>query len=404
MNIYILHASNTYNYGSMMMAENFIHYFEAESNIENTYYIETDDIDNTQNRLRTATGLESIIAVPMGSLYRKGAISKKELLLSVVLKMHVLSDLAMKMNMVVVLGGDDYTEDYGWRALVSQLLRINVIAGRMKVYFIGQTMGPFYSFRRLLARYFLSKADAVMVRDKITYEYLSKMGLHNIDEIPDLALMPLTREGQAPQKARYICLFPSELIYHYSKSQSRKECLDFYVRVCENLVTEYADYELVLLPHVLKPESSDDRVMTRDIYNALGDGIKSRTHFPENEMLPYEVRGYIKSSAFIVSARMHPVISALECGVPAICFSYSRKYWGILGEGYKLEDYILDVRSSTFDELFRSFRKALGIMQGNYKNIAGSIRSRVEADQREIAGKIFELSQSAVVKPAADDR
>ena len=400
MNIYILHASNTYNYGSMMMAENFIHYFEVKSNSENSYFVETDDIDNTQNRLRTATGLESITAVPMGSLYRKGAISKKELLLSLVLRLHVLSDLAMKMNMVIVLGGDDYTEDYGWRALVSQLLRINVIAGRMKVYFIGQTMGPFYSFRRLLARYFLSKADAVMVRDKITYEYLQKMRLRNIDEIPDLALMPLTREAEALQKARYICLFPSELIYHYSKGQSRIECLDFYVRVCEYLASEYADYELVLLPHVLKPESSDDRVMARDIYNALGECVKARTILLENEMLPYEVRGYIKSSGFIVSARMHPVISALECGVPVICFSYSRKYWGILGEGYKLGDYILDVRSSTFDELFQNFRKALGIMQGNCKNIAGTIKSKLEADQKEIAEKISELSQSALVKPS----
>jgi colanic acid/amylovoran biosynthesis protein len=399
MNIYILNASNTYNYGSMMMAENFIHYFEAESNSQNTYYVETDDIDNTHSRLEQATGLEGITAVPMGSLYRKGAISKKELLLSLLLKMHVLSDLAMKMNIVVVLGGDDYTEDYGWRALVSQLLRINVIAGRMKVYFIGQTMGPFYSFRRLLARYFLSKADAVMVRDRITYEYLQKLGLGNVDEIPDLALMPLAREEAAPQKTRYICLFPSELIYRYSKSQSRKECLDFYVRVCEYLVSEYGDHQLVLLPHVLKPESSDDRVMTRDIYNALDDGIKSRTLMLENEMLPFEVRGYIKSSGFIVSARMHPVISALECGVPAICFSYSRKYWGILGEGYKLEDYILDVRSSTFTELFQSFKKALGIMQGNYKNIAGRIKYRVEADQKDIAAKISELSQSAAVKP-----
>ncbi|NJD01434.1 MAG: polysaccharide pyruvyl transferase family protein [Ruminiclostridium sp.] len=396
MNIYILHASNTYNYGSMMMAENFIHYFEAQSDSENSYYVETDDIENTQGRLRSATGLEVITAVPVGSLYRKGAISKKELLLSLILRMRVLSDMAMKMNMVVVLGGDDYTEDYGWRALVSQLLRINVIAGRIKVCFMGQTMGPFYSFRRPLARHFLSKADAVMVRDRITFEYLQKMRLRNIDEIPDLALMPLTREGEAPQKGRYICLFPSELIYRYSKVRSRSECLDFYVRVCQYLMSEYADHELVLLPHVLKPESSDDRVMTRDIFNALGDEVKSRTIMLDNEMLPYEVRGYIKSSEFIVSARMHPVISALECGIPAICFSYSRKYWGILDEGYKLGEYILDVRSSTFDELFQSFRKALGIMQGNYKNISGATKSRVETDQKEIIEKISELSQSFV--------
>lgn len=396
MDIYILNAPNTYNYGSMMMAENFIHYYESQSGIQNNYYVETDDIENTQKRLRTATGLVSIHAVPMGSLYRKGSISKKELLLSLAFKINVLSDLAVKVDMVIVLGGDDYTEDYGWRSLLSQLMRINVIAGRKKVFFIGQTMGPFYSFRRPLARYFLSKAEAVLVRDKITYEYLQKMRLGNLDEIPDLALMPLAREGETQSKARYICLFPSELIYHYSKDHSREDCLDFYASICEYLANEYPGYEMVLLPHVLKPEVSDDRVMVRDIFDALSEDAKARTLMPDNEMLPFEVRGYIKSSVFIVSARMHPVISALECNVPAICFSYSRKYWGILGEGYRLEEYILDVRNTDFGELFLSFKKALGIMQGNYKNISGRIKSKVEADQKAIIQKIAELCRPAL--------
>lgn len=393
MNVYILNATNTYNYGSMMMAENFIHYFDSQSKLQNAYFVETDDLSNTQRRLRKATGLNNVNVVPMGSLYRKGAISKVELLASLVFRLNVLSDLAKKMDMVVVLGGDDYTEDYGWRTLVSQLLRTNVIAGRLKVFFLGQTMGPFYSFRRPLARYFLSKVDSILVRDKITYEYLQKMKMHNIGEVPDLALMPLTLEEAADKKNKYVCLFPSELIYHYSKDKSRHACLDFYKKVCEYLLSEYTDKELVLMAHVLKPEASDDRVMARDIYNTLEDGCKERVSLIDSEMYPYEVRKYIKGSNFIVSARMHPIISALECGTPWICLSYSRKYSGILGEGYKLGDYILDVREYSFEELLQGFKKVLGIMQGDYKNIAVSVKSKLDADQKEIVRQIAELAR-----------
>ena len=53
------------NYGSMMMAENFIYYLDDVLHMENEYYVEQ-IIQNTVCRLKQATGKENIIGVDMG--------------------------------------------------------------------------------------------------------------------------------------------------------------------------------------------------------------------------------------------------------------------------------------------------------------------------------------------------
>jgi hypothetical protein len=55
LNIYIYNCPNTFNYGSMMMGENFISYFNEATGVENNYYVETMDEINIQ-RLINSTG------------------------------------------------------------------------------------------------------------------------------------------------------------------------------------------------------------------------------------------------------------------------------------------------------------------------------------------------------------
>ena len=101
MNIYLLNAPNTYNYGSMMMAENFIYYFDKACNTRNEYYVETDDLKNTQARLRNATGMDNIHTVPMGSLYHNNNISRRAMIKGVLSSKGMLSDLGKKMDNLV---------------------------------------------------------------------------------------------------------------------------------------------------------------------------------------------------------------------------------------------------------------------------------------------------------------
>ena len=59
MNVLIKNLSNTFNYGSMMMGENLISYFNKFSKKDISYFVETNN-DIHIERLKRATGYEKI--------------------------------------------------------------------------------------------------------------------------------------------------------------------------------------------------------------------------------------------------------------------------------------------------------------------------------------------------------
>ena len=158
MNIYICNCPNTFNYGSMMMGENFISYFDKVSKERNKYYIETDDEINIK-RLRYATGNSDIYFTQINSLFKEG-INKHDYIYCYYGLKDIFSDFIKQVDMVVVLGGDDFTEDYGWKGPIKNAIRFNLIRKTgLKLVMFGQTMGPYYSFRKPIMKNLLGKIE-----------------------------------------------------------------------------------------------------------------------------------------------------------------------------------------------------------------------------------------------------
>ena len=188
MNIYVYNCPNTFNYGSMMMGENFISYYNKLTGEKNNYYVETDDEINIK-RLQEATGISEIYLVEQNSLFKPGT-TKNDYILGYFRLKNVISDFIKKIDLVVVLGGDDFTEDYGWKRPIVNGIRFNMLKREgLKVVMLGQTMGPYQSFRKPIMKYLLSKIDKIYPRDPITYKYLNEIGLKNIAITDDLALL-----------------------------------------------------------------------------------------------------------------------------------------------------------------------------------------------------------------------
>ncbi len=357
MNIYIYNCSNTYNYGSMMMGENFISYFNMVTGKTNRYYVETEDEINV-TRLKDATGINEIYPVAMNSLFRSG-LNKIDYLMAFAGLKKVSSDFAKMIDMAIVLGGDDFTEDYGFAGpVVSAFLFDLFIKGGGRLVMLSQTIGPFHSYRTPAMKYLLRKVDRIFTRDKKSCEYLRSIGLKNTYLCDDLALLPLSRQKKQKRTDEYILFFPSELIYRYAMEGDRADWVKFCMFMVSHLLDRFPDKKLVLLPHVLKPKHVDDRIMVRELQEADSSIIAVT-----DEMLPYEVRCYIQSSCFIVSARMHPVISAIQCKVPAVALAYSDKYQGIIGGQFGLEECIIDVRYNTYEGMKKSFVQRLDCIE-----------------------------------------
>ena len=417
MNIYILNCPNTYNYGSMMMAENFIYYFEKTSNNKNTYFIETNDIKNTQNRLREATGINNIFGVCENALLKRKCDSftnrkSKNILtqqfiklnyikyilcnwsLSKIQSKNIMSEIATTIDKIIVLGGDDFTEDYGVPNLLLHLIKINTILNsHIPVYMIGQTMGDFRYYRKNIVKKMLKNVKKIYARDDNTYNHLEYLNLNNINKIPDLALLPLAKETRIINNCEYILFCPSEIVWQYENSNSRSNCVDFYIDICKYLLKKYEDKKIVILSHVLKPKHADDRKMVRDVYKILQSTYQNRIIKVDIPLYPVDVRKYIKRSYMVVSGRMHPIISSIECNVPNISISYSKKYNGIVGDQYGLGNYILDVRYQSYEKLFEKFKVCCDKLDFNYEDIKLDIKRKNNVDQVSIINKIKDICE-----------
>ncbi|MDR6121165.1 colanic acid/amylovoran biosynthesis protein [Bacillus sp. SLBN-46] len=390
MNIYIYNCSNTFNYGSMMMGENFVSYFNKILKEKNNYYVETNDELNIK-RLKEATGIDEIFPVKMNSLFKDG-LNRYDYIFGYLGFRKIISKLANNIDLVVVLGGDDFTEDYGWKEPVLNAIRFNILKREgIKVVMLGQTMGPYKSFRKPVMKTLLNNIDKIYPRDPITYKYLNNLGLKNIEITDDLALLPLSKQALIERKKTFITYCPSELIYRYSKEGKREEWIDFNLFMINEIMEKYPEKKLVLLAHVLKPEHVDDRIIVDELYELINSKYNGRVIIQNEEMYPFEVRRYIQQSLFTISSRMHPIVSSIQCEIPAIALSYSTKYWGIIGERYGLNDYIIDIRHMNYIELRDKFKQTVEKVEKDYFEIQAKMREKNKLAEETIRNTLLEI-------------
>ena len=149
---------------------------------------------------------------------------------------------------------------------------------------------------------------------------------------------------------------------------------------------------MVLLAHVLKPDTVDDRKIVKELYESVKNLYINRIIVEDNEMYPYQVRNYIQQSYCTISSRMHPIVSSIQCEIPAIALSYSNKYWGIIGERFGLEDYIVDVRYMTYDEMKMKFNALLDKVDAEYNNIQIQMRDKNKLAKKSIMNALKKVA------------
>jgi polysaccharide pyruvyl transferase WcaK-like protein len=376
MNILILDSGNAFNYGSMMMAENFIYYSEKITKEKNNYYIETNDLKNVE-RIKQATGIENIFMVGVKDLFEIKRLRYAILFNSLKIK-DIKSELLKKMDKIFFLGGDDFTQVYGKKQLIQCLLLVNLIKDKNNyVALVGQSIGPFDKWIEMLAIKIFKRMDLISLRDPESFNYLKLKGLSNIESVTDLALLPLAKEPICGKEAKYVLFCPSEIIYKYAKRVDRNKFVELNKKMCEFILDKIQLIELILLPHVTDDRTGGDIKMLKEIYDSIDDKFKNRIIKIESNMLPYEVRKIIKKSLFVVAERMHPAISALECEVPSVIFSYGRKYKGIFEELYGLKETVFEIRKfNDYEIMWNELKKIIDYVIRNNTQLREKIRNK----------------------------
>lgn len=79
-------------------------------------------------------------------------------------------------HVIIVLGGDDISKYYGILKLLDMLFRLRHLkrAGK-KIWLLGQSIGPFFSWRVPLAKNILGKIDKIYHRGSRSYNYVANV-------------------------------------------------------------------------------------------------------------------------------------------------------------------------------------------------------------------------------------
>lgn len=380
----LLDAGNTYNYGSMMMVENFIHYLQTFGG-ENQFYISTNDEIHVK-RLIEATGYERIFVVNIQMLIKEKSMSMAYLKKKILHK-RITTDFFDKMDKIIFFGGDDFTPIYGKKQLLSFLCYADAIKYEDNyVGLIGQSVGPFSGMFEFFALSILRKMDLISLRDPESMGYMVGKKFKNIENVTDLALLPLAREQKYIQldiaERNTVILCPSEIMYRHAGEVSREGFVNLNANLCRYILDSNEDDKIILLPHVWDDTTHGDNYMCNDIFNKLENKYQERIDYINRSVLPWEVREVIKKSKYIIAERMHPAVSGLECGVPALTFSYGRKYEGIFENLYGLKKCVLDIREfSDYDEMTKRAIKIIKYIEKNKVILEKKIKDKNQETQ-----------------------
>ena len=175
MKILIKNASNTYNYGSMMMCENIIN--ELNKRVSDIiFFIDNASFDNIE-RIKKATKCQNIKSV---NLYvnkyclKKGILAKIER--KIKYEMFQIRTIlnAKKYDVILILGGDDYAETYDDKKYALKMLKqLNFLNKASNLIMIGQTIGPYTEKRKEYAKKIFPKIK-LYTRDDLSSEYVIK--------------------------------------------------------------------------------------------------------------------------------------------------------------------------------------------------------------------------------------
>lgn len=394
---------DTLNYGSMMMAESFIyHLSKTFPQVSFRYLVMSPDEMEETNRERFLGALGEFLQVQVVPrsrvLNKKNKISKVfSLITGKKLKQLVKEE---KIDIVVVLGGDDFT--YDDKHIIKELIEFkHFLKQGIPIVFLGQSMGPFKKgFQCLYSRFLAQRNIYIYTRGPISFDYLTnKLGLKNVAMSADLAFLPLCREGAdyftivpAEYANNYLTVIPSGLLYKYSLLPRMKEYICFLADACAMIAEKLNIAHIVLLPHVLSPPESDDRPVAENLEDVLGArGLRVTRVY--GTLLPYQARQIIGQGRLVFTGRMHGAVSALEQGVPPLALAYSGKFHDVIGAGFGLPELVVDVRNKPWERVLIEAGRSIDFVRDNFSGLRTKIISRAEEMRKRALSSIVDVGR-----------
>lgn len=292
---------------------------------------------------------------------------------------HILREFK-KADIVISLGGDVFTLDYGWSSLIWHLWQLYLgFHFKKPVFILGQSFNTElldrFTYKQVI-KYFIKRSEYTTVRESYSLEILRKIDLgKNVSLTADLSffLEPAGKERVKKIKKEEGLVNMRKPVIGFNVSQGicrfsgikREVYISTFIKVIEEVTLNFGG-TAIIIPHVYI-KSSDDRLMAVEIYNRIP--VKSNVFLLENTYFTEELKGIIGELDLMIASRGHAMIAALDMGIPTISIFYSTKGPGIIKDMLGDIRYSLHINDLNEDKLFYLIKMALGNSNTIRKNL-----------------------------------
>jgi polysaccharide pyruvyl transferase WcaK-like protein len=261
-------------------------------------------------------------------------------------------------NAVLLLGGDNYSLDYGDVDIHFSLLEMALDSEKPTAIW-GASIGPFKDdpgYEQYASK-ILQQVPLICARETETIKYLASIGVaENVCLAADPAFYLSPFEAALPEhlhsilSGRCLGINLSPLMARYLGSVGfDQSSMDSWQRtateIVENVVNMFSE-PILLIPHVTADSS---RAAWRDDYlllNRVAEELSqtNRVHVIPPDLNASQTKWVIGQVALFAGARTHSTLAAISSNVPTIFIGYSMKARGLAQDAFGHLDWLIDGR------------------------------------------------------------
>jgi colanic acid/amylovoran biosynthesis protein len=296
-----------------------------------------------------------------------------------------------------IAGGDSFADIYGIaRLFYVALPQLLIILLRKKLILFPQTFGPFKgSFARRIARFIISRADSVYLRDKKSIADARKLlpasQASKVKFCFDVGflLSPEPKPGadnswitDAKANSRpLVGLNVSGLLWGGGYTGKNMFGLKAdYPALVEKMIDSFIREKgasVALVSHVQTEQLADgpgegDDYVCRLLFERFKAKYPGQLFFAGADFNSGQVKHVIAQCDFFIGSRMHACIAALSQGVPAVAISYSDKFVGVL-ETIGMTDAVADPRQLDETRILQIISDAFDRREASHQHLLATI-------------------------------
>lgn len=222
-----------------------------------------------------------------------------------------------------------------WQHLL--MLKLVKLARKPLVYW-GRSIGPFSSVteeNRTFAEYsreMLGYFSFLSLRDSKSQKIADEMGF-SYERTLDTALLEspvcdIPKEIESELTGSYVVFVPNTLTWHYRYRDVPQEKIDdFWLSVIRLIAEKFKDSKIVMLPQTYGKDVNDGYPYFVKIQKLYGS---DRLYVLPEKYGSDIQQSIISNSRFVVGARYHSIVFAVNKGIPFLSLSYEHKMEGML--------------------------------------------------------------------------